>query len=85
MRDKVIFKIVPMLNPDGVILGNHRTGVAGKDLNREFLTSNKVIFPEVIALKDYVTDLKSRFGDRLFAFFDIHGHSMRKNSFVYGP
>jgi murein tripeptide amidase MpaA len=74
-----------MLNPDGVILGNHRTSVSGKDLNREFLTTNKIIFPEVIALKEYVADLKSRFSNRLLAFFDIHGHSMRKNAFIYGP
>jgi murein tripeptide amidase MpaA len=36
LREKVVFKIVPMLNPDGVILGNTRTGVAGKDLNRQY-------------------------------------------------
>ena len=24
------------MNPDGVVLGNYRTGVAGRDLNREF-------------------------------------------------
>lgn len=58
LRDSVIFKIIPMLNPDGVILGNHRTSVSGKDLNREFLSTNKVIFPEVIALKEYTTQLK---------------------------
>jgi len=25
-----------MINPDGVILGNYRTGFAGFDLNRQF-------------------------------------------------
>ena len=25
-----------MVNPDGVIVGNTRTGFAGKDLNRKF-------------------------------------------------
>lgn len=34
MRNNFIFKIIPMLNPDGVILGNYRTGIYGKDFNR---------------------------------------------------
>lgn len=32
----VTFKIVPMLNPDGVYVGNYRTGIIGKDFNRCF-------------------------------------------------
>ena len=34
LRKCIIFKIVPMLNPDGVALGNYRTGISGKDFNR---------------------------------------------------
>jgi murein tripeptide amidase MpaA len=34
LRHNIIFKIVPMLNPDGVALGNYRTGLSGKDFNR---------------------------------------------------
>jgi len=34
LRKNIIFKIVPMMNPDGVILGNYRTGLSGKDFNR---------------------------------------------------
>ena len=37
LRDKLIFKIVPMINPDGVVAGNYRTSFIGKDLNRLFL------------------------------------------------
>ena len=36
--------IIPMINPDGVILGNSRTGASGKDLNRQFKTKNKYLF-----------------------------------------
>lgn len=35
LRDKLVFKIVPMLNPDGVIVGNHRCSLAASDLNRQ--------------------------------------------------
>jgi len=34
LRQNIIFKIIPLLNPDGVILGNYRTGLFGKDFNR---------------------------------------------------
>lgn len=41
MRNNVNFFIAPMMNPDGVVLGNTRTSAAGKDLNREFLSKKK--------------------------------------------
>ena len=34
LRDNFEFKIIPMLNPDGVINGNSRWSLAGVDLNR---------------------------------------------------
>jgi len=34
LRDRYVFKVVPMLNPDGVINGNYRCGLVGADLNR---------------------------------------------------
>jgi murein tripeptide amidase MpaA len=36
LRNTCIFKVIPMLNPDGVILGNFRCSFTGKDLNRVF-------------------------------------------------
>lgn len=36
LREKYIFKIVPMLNPDGVIHGNYRCSLSGHDLNRKW-------------------------------------------------
>lgn len=34
IRNKVIFKLIPMLNPDGVVCGNYRSNLAGFDMNR---------------------------------------------------
>lgn len=34
LRNNYVFKIVPMLNPDGVIIGNYRCSLSGLDLNR---------------------------------------------------
>ena len=30
LRDKLIFKVVPMMNPDGVYLGNYRGNLLGR-------------------------------------------------------
>jgi murein tripeptide amidase MpaA len=34
LRENFVFKMVPCLNPDGVIRGNYRSSFAGVDLNR---------------------------------------------------
>jgi murein tripeptide amidase MpaA len=48
LRKQVLFKIVPMLNVDGVVAGNYRTGLQGKDLNRAFMPSKHAsVYPEV--------------------------------------
>lgn len=59
LRQKTVFKIIPMINPDGVVLGNFRTSIAGKDLNRVFKTNQDVLYPEVKALKNLVNKLKN--------------------------
>ena len=50
MLKRFHFYIVPMLNPDGVVAGNYRTSLFGKDLNRTFNQSRKYAFPESFCL-----------------------------------
>lgn len=45
LRNRANFIIVPMANPDGVVCGNTRTSLAGRDLNRQFLIANKELYP----------------------------------------
>ena len=42
LREKHVFKIIPMLNPDGVIHGNYRCDLAGNDLNRRWRNPSAV-------------------------------------------
>lgn len=36
LRENYLFKVVPMLNPDGVVKGNYRFSAYGCDLNRKW-------------------------------------------------
>jgi cytosolic carboxypeptidase protein 2/3 len=85
LRNKFIFKIVPMLNPDGVIVGNSRTSMSGDDLNRTYINPSEDNHPEITALKDLVQSLTSTDQKKIFLFIDIHGHFSKKGSFIYGP
>lgn len=52
LRKNYIFKIIPMVNPDGVIFGNYRSNLMGLDLNRKWDVSDKDgCFPEVKCIK----------------------------------
>ena len=74
-----------MLNPDGVVAGNYRTSLFGKDLNRTFNQSRKYAFPEIFHLIEYTKKLKKEHKQRFTIYLDLHGHSVKKNVFFYGP
>ena len=71
-----------MLNPDGVIYGSYRSSLLGIDLNRRYLNPSRVLHPPVFFAKELVKGLQR---DRRVALFvDFHGHSRKKNVFMYG-
>ncbi|XP_062456659.1 cytosolic carboxypeptidase 1 isoform X1 [Rhea pennata] len=83
LRESYIFKIIPMLNPDGVINGNHRCSLSGEDLNRQWQNPNPDLHPTIYHAKgllQYLASIK-----RLpLVYCDYHGHSRKKNVFMYG-
>ncbi|XP_040976894.1 cytosolic carboxypeptidase 1 isoform X2 [Aquila chrysaetos chrysaetos] len=83
LRESYIFKIIPMLNPDGVINGNHRCSLSGEDLNRQWQNPNPDLHPTIYHAKgllQYLAAIK-----RLpLVYCDYHGHSRKKNVFMYG-
>ena len=71
-----------MLNPDGVIFGNNRCGLAGVDLNRQWKTPAKALHPTVFALKTMIQEQKTV--RDISMYIDLHGHSRKYNIFMYG-
>ncbi|GMH71824.1 hypothetical protein TL16_g05755 [Triparma laevis f. inornata] len=82
LRDNFVFKIVPMLNPDGVVHGNYRTSLSGNDLNRRYASPSPVLHPTVYAMRQMLTTMQESRG--VLMFVDMHGHSRKKNTFLYG-
>ena len=81
LRKNYIFKIVPMLNPDGVIRGNFRMNSVGKDLNRMWMEENEENSPSVFYCHKMIQKtLNSR---NIHFFCDFHGHSSKNNFFLY--
>lgn len=84
LRDTFVFKIIPMLNPDGVINGSHRCSLAGVDLNRVWDKPNPSLHPTIYHAKgliQYMTDVLHK---KPFVYVDLHGHSTRPNVFMFG-
>ncbi len=42
LRESCVFKIIPMMNVDGVIHGNNRCSLVGVDLNRRWKEPSRV-------------------------------------------
>ena len=82
LRQHFVFKVIPMLNPDGVINGNYRCSLAGCDLNRRWKAPSKILHPEVYYTKQLIVEFSKE--RELSLFCDYHGHSRRKNIFMYG-
>uniref|UniRef100_A0A3P8QCB0 Cytosolic carboxypeptidase 1 n=1 Tax=Astatotilapia calliptera TaxID=8154 RepID=A0A3P8QCB0_ASTCA len=83
LREAYIFKIVPMLNPDGVINGNHRCSLSGEDLNRQWQNPNPELHPTIYHTKSLLQYL-AHIQRAPLVFCDYHGHSRKKNVFMYG-
>ncbi|GBG24370.1 Cytosolic carboxypeptidase 1 [Hondaea fermentalgiana] len=82
LRRLYYFKIVPMLNPDGVYHGNSRTSLSGCDLNRAWIAPNPNVFPTIYHTKQLIRRLIAQ--RKVSLYVDFHGHSRKKNIFLYG-
>lgn len=58
LMKKYIFKIIPMVNIDGVMYGNSRCDITGSDTNRKWTRNpNSPLYPVISAIKKLVHNL----------------------------
>ncbi|XP_035918845.1 cytosolic carboxypeptidase 6-like [Anopheles stephensi] len=84
LREHVVFKIVPMLNPDGVFLGNNRCNVIGHDLNRSWNRLSQYTHPTLSAVMKMLKEYDNSSCYQVDFVIDIHAHSSLTGTFIYG-
>ena len=82
LRTMFIFKVIPMLNPDGVFYGNNRCSLAGVDLNRQWQLPSPHRHPTINHAKSLIRQMQASRDVALYV--DVHAHSRKNNVFMYG-
>ena len=90
IRNAAVVKIVPMVNIDGVVVGNYRyfnfnnqrCSLAGCDPNRRWKNPKKKIHPVELRIKELIKAFARERPVRLVC--DFHGHSRKTCAFFYG-
>ena len=89
IREKFIVKVIPMLNPDGVIHGNYRVSLLGVDLNRRWKKPSKFMHPTIYYTKQIIKYFNEKGrqpgsdSGGVVLSCDIHGHSRNMDLFTY--
>jgi murein tripeptide amidase MpaA len=82
LREKTVFNIVPMVNPDGVIQGNYRNNKAGVNLNRVWDDLEHTDSPSVKAVVDAIHKWTDE-GNPYDIFLDLHSDSEATTNYAF--
>ena len=82
LRDNFTFLVFPMINPDGVSVGNSRSALCGNDLNETWSQPDRFVHPEVYYAKKILSKLKKD-NEIIFA-ADFHANFEQSGIFLYG-
>ncbi|KAI8119598.1 hypothetical protein FF38_00119 [Lucilia cuprina] len=84
LRENFVFKIVPMVNPDGVFLGNNRCNLIGQDMNRVWHVATEFSHPEIYAIKNMLKEIDNSDSYQIDFVIDLHAHTSLHGCFIYG-
>ena len=77
-----MFKLIPLLNPDGVYRGHFRMDQFGNNLNRYYTEPDPTQQPSIFAAKTLLDMYASQ--NRLSMYLDLHSHASKRGCFIYG-
>ncbi|CAK0908329.1 unnamed protein product [Prorocentrum cordatum] len=83
LREAFVFKVVPMLNPDGVARGHYRTNSRGLNLNRHYdapVRAEHEAVWSVRRLLEYWAETRGE-RERLLLYVDFHAHATKQGCF----
>jgi len=73
-----------MVNVDGVLYGNSRCDISGSDINRKWTKfPNKFVYPIIAEVRNMFLSAAQQELE-IDYFIDLHGHSRKMGSFIYG-
>lgn len=82
LRKYFVFKIIPIINVDGVSRGFYRYDTNSLNMNRHYPNPNQKIQPEIYAIRRlflfYSQEYKVRY------YYDLHAHVQSKGLFLFG-
>lgn len=82
LRKIFVFKLIPLLNPDGVYRGHFRMDQFGNNLNRYYTEPDPTQQPSIFAAKTLLDMYASQ--NRLSMYLDLHSHASKRGCFIYG-
>ena len=82
LRERFVFKLVPMLNPDGAFRGHFRQDTLGQNLNRHYDDPDPHKQPVIHAVVRMAMHYASQL--RLGFYVDLHGHMNKRGVFAFG-
>jgi hypothetical protein len=82
LRNNYLFIIIPMLNIDGVSLGNSRACLSGLEFDRSWKDPDRMYSPEAFYIKKLIASIKST--HEIACFFEIRAAVRSFRSHVRG-